>query len=248
VEAIRAVFQKRKQAEKALISSHGEAGRYFVSFLDNHDQNQRFNTPGTPADQVSSGLAILFSLQGIPCVYYGTEQGLQGTRDGAGNPTLDSAESVREALWGKDPPPFTETSSFYQHLKAIAALRAEEPALRYGRLYFREVSGNARDFGHSSGPGGVIAFSRILTDREVVVVVNTNFSLPFGGAVLVDFDLSQTIRNFRIAYSNRATAGTASVVVAPARIFDAAGVISCPVAALPVSLAPMEAQIFVPEI
>ena len=35
----------------------------------------------------------------------------------------------------------------------------------------REVSGNGQDFGHSAGRGGVVAFSRILADREVTVVV-----------------------------------------------------------------------------
>ena len=76
--------------EQNLISSHGEAGRYFVSFLDNHDQNERFHHPLTPQNQVTLGLALLFCLQGIPCVYYGTEQGLVGTNNGAGSPTLGS--------------------------------------------------------------------------------------------------------------------------------------------------------------
>ena len=43
VETIQTVFENRKAAERGTISSHGEAGKYFVSFLDNHDQNQRFN-------------------------------------------------------------------------------------------------------------------------------------------------------------------------------------------------------------
>lgn len=79
VETIAAVFNNRKLAEQGQISSHGEAGKYFVSFIDNHDQNSRFNLPGTPIEQVTMALALLFGLQGIPCVYYGTEQGLQGT-------------------------------------------------------------------------------------------------------------------------------------------------------------------------
>jgi hypothetical protein len=45
VEAIREIFERRKIAEKNLISSHGEAAKYFVAFLDNHDQPERFNHP-----------------------------------------------------------------------------------------------------------------------------------------------------------------------------------------------------------
>jgi len=37
VESIREVFEARKRHEAELLSSHGEAGRCFVSFLDNHD-------------------------------------------------------------------------------------------------------------------------------------------------------------------------------------------------------------------
>jgi hypothetical protein len=68
VDVIRQVFEDRKAAEVGELGSHGEAGRYFVSFLDNHDQQQRIQHPSTPVEQVT--LALLFSLQGIPCVYY----------------------------------------------------------------------------------------------------------------------------------------------------------------------------------
>jgi hypothetical protein len=235
VETIQTVFENRKDAEENMISSHGEAGKYFVSFLDNHDQNQRFNTPGTPAAQVYMGLAVLFALQGIPCVYYGTEQGLVGTNDGAGHPTLDACESVREALWGKTPVAFDANNPFYQHLQAIAGLRASQPALRYGRLYFRPVSGDGQNFGPSTGAGGVIAFSRILNDQEVVTVANTNFTNSFPGSVIVDFDLNQSGRNFTIAYSNMGTIGTVATHVGPGTQ-----------AALPLSLKPMEVQVLVP--
>src|SRR3982074_77324 len=103
--AVAAVYALRKQVEKGIVSSHGEAGRYFVTFLDNHDQHARFRyadetQPGRYDGQVSAALACLFSLQGIPCVYYGTEQGL------AGNGSVN--EAVREALWGR-PGAFSET-------------------------------------------------------------------------------------------------------------------------------------------
>src|SRR5579871_169806 len=208
VETIRHVFENRKATEKNLISSHGEAGRYFVSFLDNHDQHERFNAPGTPQPQVSQALAVLICLQGIPCIYYGTEQGLQGANDGFGHQTLDSMESVREALWGKTPKAFDSGHPIYLQIQALTNLRSTEAALSFGRLYFREVSGNGQDYGQSQGVGGLIAFSRILTDREVLVVANTNFTNRFDGSVLVDIDLSRLQRDLNISYSNLGTAGT----------------------------------------
>jgi glycosidase len=233
VREIRSVFQARKDAEKDLLSSHGEAGRFFVSFLDNHDQHERIQHPATPRDQVTLALALLFTLQGIPCVYYGTEQGLAGTVDGAGRPDLSANESSREALWGK-PPAFDEAHAAFRAIRALADLRASEAALTYGRLYFRDVSGNGVDFGPSFGPGGVVAFSRILVDREVLVVANTG-AAAFDGSVIVDRDLNPPSRPMRVAFSNKGTTGTGRVRA-----------IAGPGAALPVVLAGSEVQVIVP--
>jgi glycosidase len=241
VESLRTVLEGRKAAEVGKISSHGEAGRYFVSFLDNHDQNQRFLTSGTPTAQLTLGLAVLFALQGIPCVYYGTEQGLVGTTDG-----LDAAESVREALWGKTPVAFDTANPLYVALQQIAVVRASALPLRYGRLYFREVAGSGQDFGQSTGSGGIIAFSRIVSDQEVVVVANTSTTTPFNGRVLVDYDLSQSPRPFNVAYSNLGNVATPTTSIATGRIFDSSGPTTLPIASLPVSVAPTEVQILVP--
>jgi glycosidase len=160
VEGIRQVFEERKKAASELLSTHGEAGRFFVTFLDNHDQHQRFKHPQTPPNQVTAAVALLFTLQGIPSLFYGTEQGLDGTKKADGSPDLDSLESVREALWGKEPVAFDRDNDFFKQIKRLSRVRADEPSLRYGRLYFRQLSGNGRDFGHSSGQGGVLAYSR----------------------------------------------------------------------------------------
>ena len=98
-------------------------------------------------------------------MYYGTEEGLAGS--GAAN------EAVREALWGKSGA-FDETDPFYLALRGHRAIRAEIQQLRYGRQYFRPVSGDRRNFGLSNFAPGVLAFSRILSDTESVIVANTD--------------------------------------------------------------------------
>jgi len=249
VETVRSVFETRKKAEAEQMSSHGEAGKYFVSFLDNHDQHQRFYHPASKIEQISLGLATLFSLQGIPCLYYGTEQGLQGTVDSSGNPDFSGLESVREALWGKRPNAFDQQHPLYIHMKAIAQLRNNDPALRYGRLYFREISRNGSDFGHSSGVGGVLAFSRILFDREVVVVANTNTSRGFVGQVLMDIDLNRPPVPFEISYSNLAKQGRNTArIIREAKFWDSGNQTGiADIAALDINLGPMEIQIFCPQ-
>ncbi len=238
------MYEYRKQAEKGYLSSHGEAGRYFVTFLENHDQHNRFyysdpNNPHQYDAQVTLGLAALFSLQGIPCVYYGAEQGLCG----AGG----MLENVREALWGK-PDAFDRMHPFYSALRAISDVRRAQPPLRYGRQYFRPVSGNGTDFGPSFLSPGILAFSRILSDAEVLFVANTQAAAGWSGEVLVDGALTPPGAQWDVLYSNvcpgrppvsalEKAQGTVNVYA----LNGSAG--SGPIKAIPVDLAPMEAQI-----
>lgn len=245
-QAVANVFEQRKQVLRGLISSHGEIGRYFVTFLDNHDQNGRFyyHDPANPHaydSQVTMAVACLFALQGIPCLYYGTEQGLHGS----GN----SPEAVREALWGK-PGGFDRSHSFYQAVRQVAAVRSGQPALRYGRQYFRPISGNGAQFGMSTYAPGVLAFSRILDDAEIVVVANTDPNAGWQGQVLVDLALNPPAATYQPLYSNRRSA--ADVQVSPVQHKAAGnvaihhpdgGVSAGPARALPVTLLPGEAVI-----
>lgn len=246
VQELQEIYARRKSAEESLISSHGEAGRYFVSFLDNHDQHERFHHPNTPSHQVTLGLALLYTLPGIPCLYYGTEQGLTGTQDGNGNPSLGSFESVREALWGK-PNAFDQQHPIYQTIHGLILLRSVEPALRYGRIYFREVSGDGTNFGYSLGRGGIIAFSRLLAGREVLIVANTEADTQrasFSGHVVLDLDQNRSVTQMQVAFSNLGTAGSGTVRIAPGKLYRNDGVKEAEeVASLFVILKPGEIQV-----
>jgi glycosidase len=236
------MYQNRKNVEADVLSSHGDATRFFVTFLDNHDMKERIRyvDPTNPTEfdnQVTLGLACLYSLPGIPCLYYGTEQGLHGA---------GSDPAVREALWGG--PGFDETSNFYQHIQQIAAVRAEESALRYGRFYFRPLSGDGVTFGVSGYPQGVVAFSRILNDQEVVVAANTNPTQAQQLDVIVEIVLSAGGDNFAVLYSNQAGAqAPLPVRVVPqgtVTVQEVDGSIGTgPLHVIRVNLRPMEVQI-----
>jgi glycosidase len=195
--AVVGMYQNRKHVEADVLSSHGDATRFFVTFLDNHDVKERirFVDPANPTkfdDQVTLGLACLYCLPGVPCLYYGTEQGLHGA---------GSDEAVREAIWGG--PGFNGESDFYQHIQQIATVRAQQSALRYGRFYFRPLSGDGVTFGVSGFPQGVIAFSRILNDQEVVVAANTNLTQSQQLDVIIEIMLSSEGDTFEVLYSNQ---------------------------------------------
>jgi hypothetical protein len=179
-------------------------------------------------------------------VYYGTEQGLHGINMNGG--TNDAL--VREALWGIQPQ-FPQTSFFFTEMKKIALLRNHEPALRYGRFYFRPVSGNSVDFGVSSFPGGILAWSRILNDREVQIVANTNTSQSISVDVILDTTLSRIGQNVQILYSNKQNPVMPGPVrtLAPVHVTELDGTIGVgPINVTRVTLAPMEVQVLRTEV
>ena len=236
------MYAFRKQIEANILSSHGDATRFFVTFLDNHDVKERIRyiQPGDEHkydDQVTLGIACLYCLPGIPCLYYGTEQGLHG---------VGNDEAVREALWGG--PGFDKSSFFYKQISRIAAVRDAEPALRYGRFYFRPISGNHSDFGVSPFPNGILAFSRILNDEEVIIVANTSTTDSRDVDVIVDVNLSRPGDLHKILYSNKpaprapgAVQGKAAGSVTVHEVDGSTG--TGPLNAFGVSLAPMEVQV-----
>lgn len=238
-----AMYRERRQVQRNLIASHGDASGYFVTFLDNHDMKERFyfkDPNGRFDDQATTGFGLLFCLLGIPCLYYGTEQGLNGR----GAHDL----AVREALWGKVNA-FDRTHPFYRSLRALAGVRESQPALRYGRLYFRPLSGNGIDFGVSSFRSGVIAFSRILNDFEVVVIANTNVDEEFPGEVIVDAFLHNDGSPSELLFSNKAQpqplGAVASHAAGTVHILEPdGGVTGGPVRTVTVRLQPSEIQIF----
>lgn len=237
------MFEKRKRLQRSIISFEGEASKFFVTFLDNHDLNERFYFPGEQnqfADQVTLGTGLLFSLNGIPCLYYGTEQGLSGRGE-------EIPEAGREALWGK-PDAFDRSHPFYKKVRELAAIRNEQPALRYGRLYFRPLSGNGVDFGISCTRSGMLAFSRILNDLEVIVVANTNTEANWTGDVIVDFALNPVNSSYSVLFSNKEQFELPEPVVekqaGSVNIYEVnGGVTYGPARTIQVKLQPMEIQI-----
>ena len=54
-------------------------GKHLLSFVDNHDVN-RIASELTDASDLPLIYALLYAMPGIPCIYYGSEWGVKGTR------------------------------------------------------------------------------------------------------------------------------------------------------------------------
>ena len=84
---------------------------------------------------------------------------------------------------------FDTASPAYRRIQRLAQARAEFPALRFGRQYLRPVSFLGRPFAVHAG-GEIIAWSRILHDEEVLVVLNPHGRETRGADILVDASLN----------------------------------------------------------
>lgn len=196
-----------------------------VTLYDDHDQvrkgndKARFCADGTQA-LAANVLALNALTLGIPCIYYGSEQGFDGV---GGNDRY-----IREAMFGgafgpfraRDRHCFDETHPLYRSLAAVLAVRREHLALRRGRQYLRAISGNGQDFGEPQMVGGalrcVVAWSRLFLDREWLCAINTDPDAERAAWVGLDFDLNPIGARLVCLYaSDPAQIGGALVVAAP---------------------------------
>lgn len=148
------------------------SSKLLINFLDNHDV-PRFLYSATPAISPSdtpeaqeakrelghlrlrNALSYLLTIDGIPCIYYGTEQNLSGGPD----------PSNREDMWRTG---FRRDGATYQYMKALIKLRRELPALRYGEMRFTWTS-NAGD---TSSSANLLAYERVTDTQTALVVIN----------------------------------------------------------------------------
>jgi len=133
-----------------------------VNFIDNHDIPRfLFDKPSVAA--LHNALFYLMTWDGIPCVYYGTEQEFEGGTD----------PNNREDMFLGNPykpfAPFATDHDTFRYLRDLIALRKEHVALRRGDVTIRWSTINppgTRDF-------GLFAFERATDDERVLVVINT---------------------------------------------------------------------------
>ena len=84
---------------------------------------------------------------------------------------------------------FNQEHPLYRSISRIAEIRKRQPSLRYGRQYFREISGDGDGFGHPIDGRCTLAYSRILDDTEILVAMNLD-SEPREEFVTVDRNLT----------------------------------------------------------
>jgi glycosidase len=198
-------------------------GRYVVNIIDDYDMSSRAYKARLGADsrspnldwQVAHATGMQLTMPGIPSIYYGTEQALDGSEayhDYDVEPQRYFEDRyVREAMFGGAFGAFgTEGCHFfnpdhptYVRIAAIARLRNGDDAigrtLRRGTLYVRETSFDSHDFG-LHGPGEIVGWSQVLFDTEVLMALNANAEAERSAAITVDANLHPPGTEMRVLY------------------------------------------------
>ncbi|MFD1001083.1 alpha-amylase family glycosyl hydrolase [Ohtaekwangia kribbensis] len=182
--------------------SRGEFGEFLVTFIDNHDQvgqiiKSRFGHHATD-QQIIAGIGFLLCALGTPCIYYGTEQGFQGSGEG------DWA--VRETMFNPDDDKtnaLNRNNPIFREISKLASLRKHSPILKFGRMYMREASQDGKVFRLPLTPDCMLAFSRILYDEEMMIVYNSSLQHDDEEYIEVDSRLNPEGSVFRYSYGGQ---------------------------------------------
>lgn len=147
---------------------------YLYNFVDNHDVNRIASTLTNPALLYPIYL-LLFTIPGIPSVYYGSEWGIMGMKGEWSDASLRPAFELSQMTKGVD------QHNLESHIRKLAHIRSGAKALRLGQ--YQELFVDPEQ----------IAFLRKFQQEYIVVVVNSadssteiEVNLPWQAGELVD--------------------------------------------------------------
>ncbi len=150
----------------------GEGGLYtglpLYAFADNHDVNRVASNLTQPA-HLYPLYCLLFTIPGVPSIYYGSEWGLKGCRANGDDRPLRPHLNLDEA------PQAGSNPDLARAIARLAQVRLATPALRHGN--YQQLYVNHQQ----------LAFTRQTAEQKVFVLVNASdkpasFDFPTGGA------------------------------------------------------------------
>ena len=130
-------------------------GRKLYSFVDNHDVDRIYSKLNEKR-HIFPVYALLYTLPGIPSVYYGSEFGIEGRKQGPNDDPLRPQINLDE-IKRQNP-----NEKLTQWIAALGKIRKENTELSRGA--YRELLLTNRQY----------AFARILDGRAVITAVNND--------------------------------------------------------------------------
>jgi glycosidase len=130
------------------------------TFFDNHDIRRFMSEPGATPAKLKAAFSLLFTLRGIPGIYYGDEIAMRGGDD------PDNRHDFPGGFPGDTHNAFiasgrtAEEQEVFAHVQRLAQLHKQHPALQQGELTLLEASDHA------------LVFLRSQKNDRVLVVFN----------------------------------------------------------------------------
>jgi len=137
-------------------------GRNMVTFIDNHDMNRFLK--GAKVLDLMQALGLIFTIPGIPVIYYGTEQGF-----------TESRASMFAGGYYTQTDQYDTENELYKYIQELTALRREYEAFRNGQVKVL--------YSDTLGPG-VLIYEIEYEDELYMIFMNTNAK----GEYASDFD------------------------------------------------------------
>lgn len=156
-------------------------GRVLYSFADNHDVD-RLASKLKVKEHLFPEYTLLYTLPGIPSIYYGSEWGIEGQKEGASDDALRPCLNLMEMQEKNQENPLTE------HIRKLGRLKREVKVLSGGR--YKELLLTNRQY----------AFARMLEGETLITAVNNDenpaelsIPVPVQGTRAVDLLTDQEV-------------------------------------------------------
>ncbi len=141
--------QLRESITKLQMDHMQQVNEVMFNLLDSHDTPRFLTLAEGDKSKLKLAAAFQFTFSGAPCIYYGTEIGMEG----AGDPDCRRTMQWDEQSWDK------ELRSYY---KKLISLRKKHNALRRGSLQWIDCKDD------------VLAYIRETPEEKIFVFINNN--------------------------------------------------------------------------
>lgn len=128
------------------------------NFLDNHDVNRIASTLKNFKENLKNAYTVLFTMPGVPSIYYGSEWGIEGEKANGSDLPLRPAVDVEN--------PDVVMPELVEHIGELSVLREKYPALRYGAFERVMVQNEWMIFARYTNEEAVLVFINIAHSEQ----------------------------------------------------------------------------------
>lgn len=145
---------------------HPHAYSVMTNLIDSHDTERFLHTVHEDKDLLRIALAVIFSLNGMPLIYYGDEIGMTGGND---------PDCRRGMIWD----PSKQDLSLFAYYKKLISLRK-----KYRSLYEGDI-----EIKYCNNDDNVCAYLKKTDDEEILIILNTSNDSRYCENIPVGIDL-----------------------------------------------------------